>query len=78
VSIVHGDAAAADLSGADVVALYLSAAGNRDLLGAAGGRLRPGARVVSLYFPVDSWEGRLAARDTGAGIDIYLYAVPPP
>lgn len=74
--IVHSDAAGADLSGASVVALYLSGAGNRDLLAAAGGALRPGARVVSLYFPVEGWEGRLTARDTGAGIDIYLYTVP--
>ena len=76
VSVVHGDAAAADLSGASVVALYLSARGNRDLLAAAGGALRPGARVVSHYFPVEGWGDRLAARDVSAGVELFLYRVP--
>ena len=76
VSIVEGDAAAADLSDASVVALYLSDAGNRDLLAAVGPTLRRGTRVVSLYFPVAGWEASLLARDTSAGIDIYLYSAP--
>ncbi|KAI8469048.1 MAG: methyltransferase [Monoraphidium minutum] len=76
VAIVEGDAAAADLSDASVVALYLSDAGNRDLLAAVGPSLRRGARVVSLYFPVAGWEASLAAHDTSAGIDIYLYSAP--
>lgn len=75
-TIVEGDAAAADVSDATVLALYLSDAGNRDLLAAVGPTLRPGTRVVSLYFPVAGWEASLKAHDTSAGIDIYLYHAP--
>lgn len=77
VSIITGDAAAANLSGATVVALYLSDTGNSALLaGAASRGLAKGARVVSLYFPVGGWEAHLLAHDTSAGIDIYLYSAP--
>ncbi len=74
--IIEGDAAAADVSSATVVALYLSDSGNAALLRAVGGTLRRGTRVVSLYFPVAGWEGCLQRHDTSAGIDIYLYSAP--
>ena len=75
-SIVCGDAAGADVSDATVIALYLSASGNRALLQSIASTLRRGTRVVSLYFPVEGWDGSLAAHDTSCGIDIYLYEAP--
>jgi hypothetical protein len=75
VDVRHGDAAGADVGAATVLALYLSAAGNRRLLRSLSPTLRRGTRVVSLYFPVEGWEGALEAHDTSAGIDIYLYRV---
>lgn len=76
ITIIEGDAAAADVSDATVLALYLSDTGNRDLLQAVRPTLRPGTRVVSHYFPVAGWEAALLRRDTSAGINIYLYRVP--
>lgn len=76
VTILQGDAAAADLSGASVVAVYLSEAGNRELLAAVSGSLPRGARVVSHYFGVAGWERQLRARDASAGIELYLYEAP--
>lgn len=76
VDIQAGDAAAADVGDATVLALYLSDVGNRDLLKAVGPTLRPGTRVVSLYFPVAGWEATLEKHDTSSGIDIYLYRSP--
>ncbi|GBF99179.1 50S ribosomal protein L11 methyltransferase [Raphidocelis subcapitata] len=76
VRIDEADAAGADLSDATVLALYLSASGNRALLDAVAGTLRRGTRVVSLYFEVEGWEAALLARDTSMGVEVYLYAAP--
>jgi cyclopropane fatty-acyl-phospholipid synthase-like methyltransferase len=76
VSIICKDAAAVDVSNATVLALYLSDQGNQALLRAVGGTLRPGTKVVSLYFPVRGWEQHLKKTDTSQSIDIHLYAAP--
>jgi hypothetical protein len=76
VRIVEGDAAAADVSDATALALYLSASGNRALLDAVAGTLRRGTHVVSLYFEVAGWEAARVARDTSMGVEIYVYRAP--
>eukprot|EP00877_Chromochloris_zofingiensis_P008179 jgi/Chrzof1/3614/Cz13g02120.t1 len=76
VQIVQGDAAAADVSPATVVALYLSEHGNQALLKAVSSTLRPQTRIVSLYFPVLGWQQHLVKVDTTQNISIYLYSAP--
>jgi cyclopropane fatty-acyl-phospholipid synthase-like methyltransferase len=76
VRIEQGDAAAADVSGASVVALYLSEGGNASLLRAVSASLAPGTRVVSFYFPIPGWEGALVATDVSQGVAIHLYSAP--
>jgi SAM-dependent methyltransferase len=75
VRIIHGDCRRLDVSGADVITLYLSDAGNRQLLQSVVG-LRGGTRVVSLYFPVKDWEQQLVQIDRSRNIDIHLYTAP--
>ena len=76
VRIHCGDAAAVDVSDATILALYLSDQGNQALLKAVAATLKPGTRVVSLYFPVKGWEQYLKRTDTSQSIDIHLYAAP--
>lgn len=78
VEIICGDAAAADVSDASVLALYLSASGNQQLLRALAPSLRPGTRVVSHFFPVAGWERSLVARSVSRGVDLYCYRVDAP
>uniref|UniRef100_A0A383VK26 Methyltransferase domain-containing protein n=1 Tax=Tetradesmus obliquus TaxID=3088 RepID=A0A383VK26_TETOB len=75
VQIIHGDCRRLDVSRASVITLYLSDAGNRELLQSVVG-LRGGTRVVSLYFPVKGWEGQLLRVDRSKNIDIHLYTAP--
>jgi hypothetical protein len=76
IEVREGDATGADVGAATVLALYLSDVGNRKLLASVGATLRPGTRVVSLFFPVAGWDAALEAHNTSAGIDIYLYRAP--
>lgn len=78
VEIICSDAAAADVSDASVLALYLSASGNQQLLRALAPSLRPGTRVVSHFFPVAGWERSLVARSVSRGVDLYCYRVDAP
>jgi predicted RNA methylase len=53
VQIKQDDARGLDASTASVITLYLNEKANRQLLdGLKPGSLRPGSRVVSLFFPV--------------------------
>lgn len=79
VKVVHGNFMHMDLSGADVVTLYLATAANESLRPNLERYLRPNARVVSYDYPIPGWkpvdtsdsEGRHGANHT-----IYLYQVP--
>lgn len=63
----------ADLTAADVVFLYLTPALLRRLAPQLILKLRPGARVVSLYFPFEGWQP--SAMDIGNLI--FAYQMPP-
>jgi SAM-dependent methyltransferase len=79
VKVVHGSFMHMDLSGADVVTLYLATAANESLRPNLERYLRPNTRVVSYDYPIPGWkpidtsesEGRHGANHT-----IYLYEVP--
>jgi protein-L-isoaspartate O-methyltransferase len=79
VKVVHGNFMRTDLSGADVVTLYLATTANESLRPNLEHYLRPNTRVVSYDYPIPGWkpietsesEGRHGANHT-----IYLYQVP--
>jgi len=56
VKIIHGDALKTDLSGADVVTLYLLTSSNERLRPVLEAQLKPGARVVSHDFEIRGWK----------------------
>jgi len=56
VKIVHGNALHADLSGADVVTLYLLTTSNEKLKPELEKYLKPSARVVSHDYEVHGWK----------------------
>lgn len=56
VRIIEGDMMQVDLSGADVVALYLLTEANEQLRPKLEKELKPGARVVSLEFRIKGWK----------------------
>lgn len=76
IRVIHGDLAAVDVRPATVLAMYLSDKGNSRLVQVVTPQLRPGARVVSLYFPIAEWQQQLLTKDVGSGIDIYVYKAP--
>jgi SAM-dependent methyltransferase len=79
VKVVRGDFMHTDLSGADVVTLYLATTANESLRPNLERYLRPNTRIVSYDYPIPGWkpvdtsesEGRHGANHT-----IYLYQVP--
>ena len=76
--MVHGDLLGTDFRPASVVTLYQLPAVNEMLRPALERQLRPGARVVTLDFPVPGWEA--AQVETGRLTDgsqhaIYLYSM---
>ncbi|KAG1674404.1 hypothetical protein FOA52_012931 [Chlamydomonas sp. UWO 241] len=76
VEIICGDAAAADVSRASVLALYLSDSGNKELLRRLGPSLSPGTRVVSFFFTIENYERNLVKQDSHDNLSVYLYKVP--
>jgi ubiquinone/menaquinone biosynthesis C-methylase UbiE len=56
VKIVHGNALKTDLSGADVVTLYLLTSSNARLRPNLEKYLKPASRVVSLDFSIPGWK----------------------
>jgi protein-L-isoaspartate O-methyltransferase len=56
VKIIHGDALKTDLSGADVVTLYLLTSSNERLRPVLEAQLKPGARVISHDFEIRGWK----------------------
>jgi ubiquinone/menaquinone biosynthesis C-methylase UbiE len=79
VKVLHGNFMETDLTGADVVTLYLATAANESLRPNLEKYLRPNARVVSYDYPIPGWKPvETSATDGlhGATHTIYLYEVP--
>ena len=74
--IIEGDLMQVDLSGADVVAIYLSDSVNARLAPKLSRELKPGARVVSLDYTLPGWRLEKETSVTSAGLSrqIYLYS----
>lgn len=66
-----------DLSQADVV--YLFAANSNKLSGKIieklEDELKPGAKVISYAFPINSWEAKVIDKPTANDVSIYLYEI---
>ena len=79
--VIQGDIRDADLSGADVVTMYLPTDSNEMLRPKLEKSLKPGTRVVSYSFKVPGWKyNRLEEADpygNGRQHAIYLYVMPP-
>jgi SAM-dependent methyltransferase len=79
VKVVHGNFMHTDLSGADVVTLYLATAANESLRPNLERYLRPNTRVVSYDYPIPGWKPMDTSESEGhhgATHTIYLYQVP--
>jgi phospholipid N-methyltransferase len=74
VTFIEADLFSADLSTATVVTLYLSPSVNRKLEPKLRRELKPGTRVVSHQFPMDSWEPDRIVRAED-GTNLYLWTV---
>jgi len=76
--VVQGDLLEVDLTGADVVTLYLATQLNERLRPRLEKYLKPGARVVSHDYAVPGWKPTKIDRTDGSqGHLIYLYEMPP-
>ncbi len=76
--VVKGDLREADLTGADVVVLYLLTGSNAEIRPRLEKFLKPGARVVSYAYAVPGWKpARTDRTDERHGHTIYLYEMPP-
>jgi cyclopropane fatty-acyl-phospholipid synthase-like methyltransferase len=76
--VIQGDVRQADLSGVDVVTLYLATETNAELRPRLEKLLKPGARVVSHDYAVPGWKpARVEKLDGRPGHTIYLYEIPP-
>jgi SAM-dependent methyltransferase len=80
VKIVRGDFMSTDLSGADVVTLYLMTTANESLRPNLEKYLKKNARVVSYDYPIPGWkpigEEETDPSRQGNRHTIYLYQVP--
>jgi cyclopropane fatty-acyl-phospholipid synthase-like methyltransferase len=63
--VIEGDLLKADLTGADVVTIYLATEVNTQLRPRLEKYLKPGARVVSHDFPVPGWKPTRVDRTEG-------------
>jgi len=76
--VINGDVLQIDLTGADVVTMYLATQLNEQLRPRLEKFLRPGARVVSHDFKVPGWKAsKVDKTEGGGGHLIYLYEMPP-
>lgn len=77
--VMQGDVLQADLTGADVVTMYLETELNAKLRPRLEKFLKPGARVVSHDYPVPGWKAarieKIEGRQTHT---IYLYEIQAP
>lgn len=79
VTLIHGDATAADLSAATVIFVYLVPTGLDRVRGALRDAVDRGARVVSNIFSLKGWHADGLLRQkvaTKSGLAVYLYAKP--
>lgn len=74
--VVQGDLLRADLTGADIVTIYLESSLNQQLRPRLEKFLKPGARVVSHDYPVPGWKPLKVDRSDGRHL-VYLYEMPP-
>jgi predicted RNA methylase len=74
-SVIQGDLLQVDLTGADVVVIYLARQLNEELRPRLEKFLKPGARVVSHDYPVAGWKPTKV--DRSLSHVIYLYEMPP-
>jgi len=78
VKVLQGDLLQADLTGADVVVIYLLTGSNEMLRPRLEKMLRPGTRVVSYSYKIPGWKPlRVDKTDEQHGHEIYLYEMPP-
>ena len=76
--IIQGDLLEADLSGADVVTIYLGTQLNAELRPRLEKYLHAGARVVSHDYAVPGWKAARVERTEGKQVHtIYVYEMPP-
>ena len=75
--IMFGDFFNYDLSGADVVFIFLMEKGYGKLVEKFNKELKPGARVVIYCWGIDQWKDKLVKEDkpTGKDLPIYLYKI---
>lgn len=79
IKVIHGDFMKTDLSGANVVTLYLATAANETLRPNLERYLKPSTRVVSYDYPIPGWKAMDTFDTQGSLGDthtIYLYEVP--
>lgn len=74
--VVQGDLLEADLTGADIVTIYLESSLNRQLRPRLEKFLKPGARVVSHDYAIPGWKPTKVDRSNGRHL-VYLYEMPP-
>jgi len=78
VQVIEGDLLQADLTGADVVTIYLATSLNEELRPRLERFLKPGARVVSHDYAVPGWKPTQVVQAEGRQKhSIYLYEMPP-
>jgi cyclopropane fatty-acyl-phospholipid synthase-like methyltransferase len=76
--VIQGDLLKTDLSGADVVIIYLTTSFNEELRPRMEKFLKPGARVVSHDYAVPGWKPSMVVEAEGRQKHpIYLYEMPP-
>src|SRR5580658_10400196 len=76
--VIQGDLLQADLTGADVVTIYLATSLNEELRPRLEKFLKPGARVVSHDYAVPGWKPSQVVQAEGRQKhSIYLYEMPP-
>jgi len=77
--VMQGDVLQADLTGADVVTMYLETELNAKLRPRLEKFLKPGARVVSHDYPVPGWKATRVEKIEGRqNHTIYLYEIQAP
>jgi len=76
--VIKGDLLKVDLTGADVVVIYLERELNQQLRPRLEKYLKPGARVVSHDYPVPGWKASKVDSVNGSFNHlIYVYDMPP-
>jgi protein-L-isoaspartate O-methyltransferase len=76
--VIQGDLLQTDLTGADVVTIYLTTSFNEELRPRLEKYLKPGARVVSHDYAMTGWKPTKVVEAEGRQKHpIYLYEMPP-